>query len=51
MNATPFLIFRSLSDLAGGGPGKNEEGTFFQLAADNSAAAVTTFLETWKPSR
>src|SRR4051794_36815702 len=51
VNATPFLIFRSLSDLAGGGPGENEEGTFFQLAANNSAAAVTTFLETWNPSR
>jgi adenosylhomocysteine nucleosidase len=48
-NATPFLVFRSLSDLAGGGPGENEEGTFFQLAADNSAAAVTTFLATWHP--
>ena len=51
VNATPFLIFRSLSDLAGGGPGQNEEGTFFQLAANNSAAAVTTFLETWRPGR
>jgi adenosylhomocysteine nucleosidase len=50
-NVTPFLVFRSLSDLAGGGPGENEEETFFQLAADNSAAAVATFLETWRPER
>jgi adenosylhomocysteine nucleosidase len=44
-NATPFIAFRSLSDLAGGGPGQNELTTFFQLAADNSAAVVTAFLE------
>ena len=49
-NATPFLVFRSLSDLAGGGPGQNEEATFFQLAADNSAAAVTAFLKAWRPN-
>jgi adenosylhomocysteine nucleosidase len=43
-NKTPFIAFRSLSDLAGGGPGENEEGTFFQLASDNSAAFVEAFL-------
>ena len=43
-NGTPFIAFRSLSDLAGGGPGENETGTFFQLAADNSAAFVGAFL-------
>jgi adenosylhomocysteine nucleosidase len=43
-NKTPFIAFRSLSDLAGGGPGENEMGTFFQLAADNSAAFVRVFL-------
>ncbi|HEY0339901.1 MAG TPA: 5'-methylthioadenosine/S-adenosylhomocysteine nucleosidase, partial [Steroidobacteraceae bacterium] len=37
-NGTPFIAFRSLSDLAGGGAGENEMGTFFQLASDNSAA-------------
>jgi len=43
----PYLAFRSLSDLAGGGPGENEIGTFFQLAADNSASVVLAFLEAW----
>lgn len=48
-NAKPLIVFRSLSDLAGGGEGANEMGTFFQLAADNSADAVAAFLETWSP--
>jgi adenosylhomocysteine nucleosidase len=46
-NGVPFLAFRSLSDLAGGGPGENEIGTFFQLAADNSAAVTIAFLNAW----
>lgn len=46
-NGVPFIAFRSLSDLAGGGPGENEIGTFFQLAADNSASVVYSFLEAW----
>ena len=44
-NEVPFIAFRSLSDLAGGGPGENEMGTFFQLASDNSAAFVREFLK------
>jgi adenosylhomocysteine nucleosidase len=44
-NKTPFIAFRSLSDLAGGGAGENEMGTFFQLASDNSAAFVREFLK------
>lgn len=40
----PYIAFRSLSDLAGGGPGANEIDTFFQLAADNAAAVVLAFL-------
>ncbi|RPI28222.1 MAG: phosphorylase, partial [Chloroflexota bacterium] len=48
-NAVPFIAFRSLSDLAGGGPGENEIGTFFELAAGNSAAVVMAFLEKWEP--
>lgn len=44
-NSVPFIAFRSLSDLAGGGPGENELSTFFQLAADNSATVVIKFLE------
>jgi adenosylhomocysteine nucleosidase len=43
----PYIAFRSLSDLAGGGPGVNEVDTFFQLAADNAAAVVLAFLEAW----
>jgi adenosylhomocysteine nucleosidase len=43
-NGVPFIVFRSLSDLAGGGPGENEIATFFQLAADNSADVVLEFL-------
>ena len=43
-NGVPFIIFRSLSDLAGGGPGQNEIGTFFSLAANNSAKVMTKFI-------
>jgi adenosylhomocysteine nucleosidase len=44
VNRVPFIAFRSLSDLAGGGPGKNEGRTFGKLAADNSATVVLSFL-------
>jgi adenosylhomocysteine nucleosidase len=47
MNAMPCLVFRSLSDLAGGGPGENEIGTFFRIAANNSATVLLGFLEDW----
>lgn len=43
-NGVPFLAVRSLSDLAGGGEGANEIGTFFQLAADNSATVVRALI-------
>lgn len=43
-NGVPFIVFRSLSDLAGGGPGENEIGTFFGLAAVNSAKVMTAFM-------
>ncbi len=46
-NGVPFIAFRSLSDLAGGGPGENGIGTFFQLAADNSASVTSAFLQAW----
>ncbi|HEX8374463.1 MAG TPA: 5'-methylthioadenosine/S-adenosylhomocysteine nucleosidase [Geminicoccaceae bacterium] len=49
-NGTPLIVFRSLSDLAGGGEAANEMGTFLQLAADNSADAVAAFLEAWSPA-
>lgn len=45
VNRVPFIAFRSLSDLAGGGPGKNEGKTFGKLAADNSATVVLAYLK------
>jgi adenosylhomocysteine nucleosidase len=45
VNGKPFIAFRSLSDLAGGGEGENEIGTFFQLASDNAAKVVRAFLK------
>ena len=36
-NDVPFIAFRSLSDLAGGGTKANELGVFFAMAAANSA--------------
>ncbi len=47
-NDVPYLAFRSLSDLAGGGEGENEMGTFMGLAADNSAKVLLAFLAAWK---
>lgn len=49
INRTPFIAFRSLSDLAGGGGGENEMATFFQLASDNSALFVREFLKALPP--
>ena len=46
-NGVPFIAFRSLSDLAGGGEGENELGTFFRIAADNSARVLLAFLAAW----
>lgn len=43
-NQVPFIAFRSLSDLAGGGEGENEMGTFMGLASANSASVVTAFI-------
>jgi len=44
----PYIAFRSLSDLAGGGDGENEMGTFMGIAADNSAKVMLAFLAAWK---
>ena len=49
-NGVPFIAFRSLSDLAGGGEGENEMGVFFALAAKNAAMVVEAFLAAM-PSR
>ena len=43
-NQVPFIAFRSLSDLAGGGDSENELPVFFGLAATNAAAVVQAFL-------
>jgi adenosylhomocysteine nucleosidase len=43
-NDVPFIAFRSLSDLAGGGEGENQMATFMSLASSNSAAVVEAFL-------
>ncbi|WP_102109998.1 5'-methylthioadenosine/S-adenosylhomocysteine nucleosidase [Oceaniglobus roseus] len=43
-NEVPFIAFRSLSDLAGGGEGANEMGTFMALAATNSATVMRAFV-------
>jgi adenosylhomocysteine nucleosidase len=45
VNGTPFLAFRSLSDLAGGGPGENEIQTFQSLTAENTVTVVRAFLK------
>ncbi len=45
-NGVPFIAIRSLSDLAGGGPGENEILTFLGLAATNSTRVLTAFLAT-----
>jgi adenosylhomocysteine nucleosidase len=47
-NGVPFIAFRSLSDLAGGGGTENEMGTFLSIAADNSAKVLLAFLAAWK---
>ena len=45
-NSKPFIVFRSLSDLAGGGEGANQVLTFMDLASANSAQLVRVFLQT-----
>ena len=47
-NGVPYIAFRSLSDLAGGGDGENEMGTFMGIAADNSAKVLLAFLAAWQ---
>jgi len=43
-NEIPFLVFRSVSDLAGGDASTNQMNTFMQLAADNSASVLVAFM-------
>jgi adenosylhomocysteine nucleosidase len=44
-NMVPFIGFRSLSDLAGGGAGPNQMVTFTALASINSAHVVKAFVK------
>jgi nucleoside phosphorylase len=41
----PFIAFRSLSDLAGGGTGANQISIFGDLAAENAALFVSSFFK------
>jgi adenosylhomocysteine nucleosidase len=43
-NKIPYIVFRSLSDLAGGGSGQNEMTAFQGVASSNSASVVKAFL-------
>ena len=43
-NQVPTIVFRSLSDLAGGDKHKNMEDTYEHLAAVNSAHVVRAFV-------
>lgn len=47
-NGVPFIAFRSLSDLAGGGEGAEEVHTFLNLAAENSTRVLMAFLKAWR---
>jgi adenosylhomocysteine nucleosidase len=44
-NKVPYIVFRGLSDLAGGGEGPNVARSYGQLAAANAAAVVIAYLE------
>jgi adenosylhomocysteine nucleosidase len=44
VQGTPFIAFRSLSDLAGADPDHNQAGTFFRLASANAATVVRAFM-------
>jgi adenosylhomocysteine nucleosidase len=43
-NDVPVIVFRSLSDLAGGDAGANQMATFTTLASENSATVVEAFV-------
>jgi adenosylhomocysteine nucleosidase len=45
VNRTPFIAFRSLSDLAGGDPAGNQFPVFLKFAAENSATVVRAFVK------
>lgn len=45
-NRVPYIVFRGISDLAGGGEGRNVVRSYGQLAAANAAAVVIAYLQT-----
>lgn len=47
-NDIPFIAFRSLSDLAGGGDSAEEVHTFLNLAAANSTRVLLEFFKAWR---
>jgi len=44
-NKVPFIVFRSLSDLAGGDAGQNQIEAFKSLASANSASLILAFMK------
>lgn len=44
-NQVPFIAFRSVSDLAGGGDNENEKHIYSSMAADNAAKVVRAFIK------
>jgi adenosylhomocysteine nucleosidase len=44
-NKVPFIVFRSLSDLAGGDAGQNQIEAFKDLASANSASLILAFMK------
>lgn len=50
-NGVPFIAFRSLSDLAGGGENTEEVHTFLNLAAENSTRVLMAFLKAWQEGK
>lgn len=45
-NRVPYIVFRGISDLAGGGEGRNVVRSYGQLAAANAASVVIAYLQT-----
>lgn len=46
-NNVPYIAFRSLSDLAGGGEGANQWASFEKLASDNNVILLKAFLRAY----
>ena len=44
-NKVPYIVFRGISDLAGGGEGRNVVRSYGQLAAANAASVVIAYLQ------